>query len=126
MNPYIGCRLAAKETHGGKRDDLFAATPPLEALKLLISMAMTEGIGFGKGWQLTLDSISYSVVCCSVVCSVVCSVGSAHPPFDREPAGFGQFPLEGIQRRCLQSEIKEIGYWHTAAPSNLDSSLILA
>ena len=32
-----------------KREDLFAATPPLEALKLLISMAMTEGIGFQKG-----------------------------------------------------------------------------
>ena len=28
-----------------QRDDLFAATPPLEANKLLISMAVTAGIG---------------------------------------------------------------------------------
>jgi hypothetical protein len=28
---------------------LFVATPPLEALKLLISMAMTEGIGYQRG-----------------------------------------------------------------------------
>ena len=28
-----------------KRDDLFAATPPLEAKKMLLSMAVTEGIG---------------------------------------------------------------------------------
>ena len=30
-------------------DDLFAATPPLEALKILFSMAMTEGIGYETG-----------------------------------------------------------------------------
>ena len=39
----------AKELKTDKREDLFAATPPLEALKFLISMAMTEGIGFQKG-----------------------------------------------------------------------------
>ena len=32
-----------------RRDDLFAATPPLEAMKLLLSLAVTEGIGFVKG-----------------------------------------------------------------------------
>ena len=32
-----------------KRDDLFAATPPLEAMKLLLSLAVTEGVGYQKG-----------------------------------------------------------------------------
>ena len=32
-----------------KREALLAATPPLEAIKLLLSAAMTEGIGFKRG-----------------------------------------------------------------------------
>ena len=32
-----------------KNDELFAATPPLEAKKMLVSVAMTEGIGFQRG-----------------------------------------------------------------------------
>ena len=32
-----------------KRWDLFAATPPLEAKKILFSLAVTEGIGFEAG-----------------------------------------------------------------------------
>ena len=32
-----------------KRDDLFAATPPLEAKKILMSLAVTEGVGYRKG-----------------------------------------------------------------------------
>ena len=41
------------------RTDLFAATPPLEALKLLISMCMMEGIGWNQGEdkRMTLDFI---------------------------------------------------------------------
>ena len=36
-------------TKKDKRDDLFAATPPLEALKILLSLAVTEGVGYIKG-----------------------------------------------------------------------------
>ena len=32
-----------------KREDLFAATPPLESKKILFSWAVNEGIGFVKG-----------------------------------------------------------------------------
>ena len=39
----------AKEIKRDKREDLFAATPPLEALKILLSLALTEGIGYVKG-----------------------------------------------------------------------------
>ena len=42
-------RLVAKEIKLDKRTDLFAATPPLEALKMLFSLAMTEGVGYEKG-----------------------------------------------------------------------------
>ena len=38
----------AKEIKMDKRTDLFAATPPLEAKKMLFSMAVTEGIGYQK------------------------------------------------------------------------------
>ena len=39
----------AKEIKTNKRTDLFAATPPLEAKKLLFSAAVTEGVGHQNG-----------------------------------------------------------------------------
>jgi hypothetical protein len=42
-------RLVAKEIKVNKRDDLFAATPPLEAQKMLLSWAVTEGVGYHRG-----------------------------------------------------------------------------
>ena len=45
-NPEVRCRLVGKEYNDQKRNDLFAATPPLESNKVLFSMAVTEGIGF--------------------------------------------------------------------------------
>ena len=43
VNPEYRSRLVAKDFKDDNRLDLFAATPPLEALKCLISMWMTEG-----------------------------------------------------------------------------------
>ena len=60
MNPDYRSRLVAKEINKDNRDDLFAATPPLEALKILISMAMPEGVGYEKGKEnegMTLEFI---------------------------------------------------------------------
>lgn len=55
--------VVAKEIKTDKRDDLFAATPPLEAKKLLFSYAVTEGIGYLKGDKqsgMKLDFIDIS------------------------------------------------------------------
>ena len=48
-NPEYRSRLVAKEINTSRREDLFAATPPLEAKKILFSMAVTEGIGYQPG-----------------------------------------------------------------------------
>ena len=45
VNPECRSRIVAQEIKMDKRENLFAATPPLEAKKLLISMAVTAGIG---------------------------------------------------------------------------------
>ena len=50
-------RLVAQEIKMDKREELFAATPPLEAKNLLFSMAVTKGLGLGKGWIKKLDFI---------------------------------------------------------------------
>ena len=55
--PEYRSRLVAKELKTDKREDLFAATPPIEALKLLISMAMTEGIGYQRGKRSTMHEV---------------------------------------------------------------------
>jgi hypothetical protein len=59
-NPKYRSRLVAMEFNVGKREDLFAATPPVEAKKLLMSLAMTEGFGYdrqGRTPDLKLDFI---------------------------------------------------------------------
>ena len=43
--PNYRSRLVARETNTCKRDDSFAATPPLEALKLILSMTATANKG---------------------------------------------------------------------------------
>ena len=49
VHPEYRSRLVAQEVNTNRREDLFAATPPLEAKKMLMSMAVTEGIGFRAG-----------------------------------------------------------------------------
>ena len=49
VHPEYRSRLVAQEIKVDKREDLFAATPPLEAKKMLMSLAVTESIGFKKG-----------------------------------------------------------------------------
>ena len=51
VHPEYRSRIVAKDIKLDKRLDLFAATPPLEALKMLLSLAMTEGIGWKKEWE---------------------------------------------------------------------------
>jgi hypothetical protein len=48
-NPEYRSKIVAQEINTHKQKDLFAATPPLEAKIMLISLAMTEGIGFRRG-----------------------------------------------------------------------------
>ena len=47
-NPKIRSRLVGKEFRTGPDDALFASTPPLEALRVLVSRAATVGQGETK------------------------------------------------------------------------------
>ena len=57
VNEEYRSRLVAQEINYGKTENLFAATPPLEAKKTLFSLAVTEGFGYGPGWQYKLEFI---------------------------------------------------------------------
>ena len=52
--------MVAQEINTCKTQELFAGTPPLEAKKMLFSMAVTEGVGYGQGWAHKLDFIDIS------------------------------------------------------------------
>ena len=59
-NPEYRSRLVAKEIKKDNSQDLFAATPPLEAKKLLMSLAMPEGVGYERGKEqsgMRIDSV---------------------------------------------------------------------
>ena len=53
-SPNCRSRLVAREINTHKRDDLFAATPPLEALKVILSMTVSAN----KGEVITVNDIS--------------------------------------------------------------------
>ena len=55
INPQYRSRLVAKEINTHKRDDIFAATPPVEAKKILFSAAVTENIGWAGNKQMQLE-----------------------------------------------------------------------
>ena len=60
VNPDYRSRLVAQEIKMDKNQELFAGTPPLEAKKMLMSLATTQGVGFGSGASLKLDFIDVS------------------------------------------------------------------
>ena len=53
-NPNYRSRLVAREINTHKRNDLFAATPPLEALKMIPAMTATAN----KGESIMINDIS--------------------------------------------------------------------
>ena len=53
-HPNYRSRLVAREINTHKREDLFAATPPLEALKTILSMCATSN----KGEVVMVNDIS--------------------------------------------------------------------
>mgnify|MGYP003315960231 CR=1 FL=1 len=59
QNPNYRSRLVAREINTSKRMDLFAATPPLEALKLVLSI-LTSG---NKGEKLMINDVSRAFFC---------------------------------------------------------------
>ena len=47
--PNIRSRLVARQIRQAGEDAIFAPTPPPEALKLLLSRAVTAGVGYSRG-----------------------------------------------------------------------------
>ena len=58
-NADYGSRLVSQELNKHKREDLFAATPQLEAKKLLLSIAVTEGIGVQQDCRSSGRSLDF-------------------------------------------------------------------
>ncbi len=49
MNPDDRSRLVAKDINVDKREELYAATPPLEAKNMMCSIAVADGLGYVIG-----------------------------------------------------------------------------
>ena len=57
-NPDIRSRLVAKEFNNGEEDGLFAATPPLEALRMLVSDAATVSGCKGQDKVIMINDVA--------------------------------------------------------------------
>ena len=58
-NPKIRCRLVGKDIRTGLDESLFACTPPLEALRLIVSRAATVGPGEEKN-EILINDVSWA------------------------------------------------------------------
>ena len=56
-NPLYRSRLVAKQFRTGSDPDLFAATPPLEAMKLIISIAATRNARGRVGEKILVNDL---------------------------------------------------------------------
>ena len=52
QTPNIRSRLVAREIRTAGQDSIFAPTPPLESLRMILKMATTD---FGNGWKVCRD-----------------------------------------------------------------------
>ena len=52
QTPSIRSRLVAREIRTAGQDSIFAPTPPLESLRMILTMATTD---FGDGWKVCRD-----------------------------------------------------------------------
>ena len=97
-----------------KREDLFAATPPLEALKMLFSLAVTEGVGYERGQRyhgMKLDFIdvkrAYFHAKCTRDVYVLRAARAVHVRHTRRREELGRNMLEhyedtGVSARKVQ------------------------
>lgn len=76
-HPNYRSRLVAREINRRKRDDLFAATPPLEALKIISSMAASKN----KGEVIMINDVSRAFFHAKAKCEVFVQL----PQEDRKP-----------------------------------------
>ena len=82
INPEYRSRLLVQEIKNDKREDLFAATPPLEAKKILLSMAVTEGIRFKSAQrrvQIGIYRCPESVLSHKSTKNGLCKIASRRP-----------------------------------------------
>ena len=59
----IRTRLVAQEFLRGQLERICVATPPWESTKMLLSFAVTEGLGYGPGWHYKVDFIDTKREC---------------------------------------------------------------
>ena len=57
-NPLYRSRLVAKDFNSYKDPDLYTATPPLELLRMIISMAASRKSKNGKPWKIMVNDVS--------------------------------------------------------------------
>ena len=79
-HPEYRSRLVAQEINTHKREDLFAATPPLEAKKMSLSLAVTAGVSwtsltFAAPTSMHAPGASYMSTCPTKMENQVCAAG---------------------------------------------------
>ena len=91
-NPNHRSRIVAREFNNHKRDDLFAATPPLEAIKIRLSGAVAKGMGYQdikkKGMNLDFIDVRRAYYHADALREVYVVL----PPGDRRKACVDYYP----------------------------------
>ena len=96
--PNYRSRLVAREINTHKRDDLFAATPPFEALKLLVSMAATNN----KGEVIMINDVSRAFFHAKATRTVYVQLPDEDPGYEEKPmCGRLNFSMYGTRDAAM-------------------------
>ncbi len=107
-NPNVRCRLVGKEFRTGPDDALFAITPPLDALRLIISRASTLGAGNKKS-EIMINDVSRAYFYAKCTRDLYVELPVEDPDYDPNFIGKLRLCLYGTRDAALnwQSTLSE-------------------
>ena len=99
-NPRIRCRLVGKEFRTGPDDALYASTPPLEALRVILSRAATVDVG-GSEREIMVNDVSRAYFYAKMTRPLYIEIPSEDPKASPELLGRLRLCLYGTRDAAL-------------------------
>ena len=122
-DPLYRSRLVAKDFNNYKDPDLYTATPPLELLRLIISIAASRRSKDGKQWKLMVNDVSRAYFYAESlkptfvqICDEDFEEGDEQRCGELLVSMYGTRPAAGNWQRCYTEVLKQ-NEFNTAASS---------
>ena len=99
LNPKYRSRLVAREIKNDLRTDMFAATPPLDAMKMLLSLLASNN----HGEKLMVNDVSRAFFCAPARRTVFVELAAEDRTSDEDLVGELNFSMYGTRGAAQNS-----------------------